>query len=110
MKAWITNNLWWMLQVIGCTAILSNNILAKLYGLNLFTYGWCLGMAVVATGWMFTYSYQIAPTFLGPWFVAQGALALYGFMAALCFDLGILTLWKVVGAILTIVGGVLLIL
>jgi hypothetical protein len=101
---------WWMLQVIGCVAIFANNILAKIYGLNAWTYGWCVFMAVLITGWAFTYSYQIAPSFLAPWFIAQGVLALFGFIGSLViFDGLSVSVSQIIGALLTIVGSYLLI-
>lgn len=101
---------WWVLQVVGCLAIFANNILAKVYGLTAFTYGWCVVMAILITGWVFTYSYQIAPSFLAPWFVAQGVLSLCGFVGSLAiFDGKAVTMSQIFGALLTIVGSYLLI-
>jgi hypothetical protein len=101
---------WWMLQVLGCIAIFANNVLAKIYGLNVWTYSWCVLMAVLVTGWMFTYSYQIAPSFLAPWFIAQGVLALFGFVGSLIiFDGLTVSVSQIIGALLTIVGSYLLI-
>ena len=110
MKQWFINNLWWILQVLACTAVYSNNILAKIYGLTWFTYGWNVGTCILITAWAFCYSYQISTTFIAPWFIATGVLSLYGFMGSLFFDIGILSWKQILGAILTLVGGVLLVL
>jgi hypothetical protein len=111
IKAWLANNLWWILIVIGCTGIVGTNVVAKLYGLTIWTYLLYVFVAASWCGWAFTYSYQISPTFLQPFFVAQGTLGLLGFAVSMLYlDVGVLSLWQIIGAALTIVGGVLLVL
>jgi len=108
IKAWPHS--WWVLQVVGCIAIAANNTLAKIYGLTAFTYGWCVAAAVLVTAWVFTLSYGIAPSFLAPWFVAQGVLALFGFIGSLAiFDGQAVTVSQIIGALFTIFGSYLLI-
>jgi hypothetical protein len=68
-------------------------------------------MAILITGWAFALSYQIAPTFLQPWFIAQGTLGLMGFAVSLLwFDILVVKWYQILGALLAVLGGVLLIL
>lgn len=110
MKSWFTNNLWWILQLMGCCAIISTNSIAKIYGLHWWTWGVNVAFCAGVTAWAFTLSYEIAPTFLQPWFVAQGTLGVMGFLISLVFfDMGLVKLHQILGALLCIIGGVLLV-
>jgi hypothetical protein len=111
VKAWFTNNLWWILQIIGSLGVVMASSISRTYGLTIYTYIIYLVIAASIFGWAFTYSYELAPSFIQPWFVSQGALAILGFTVSLAyFDVGMVSAYQILGALLTIVGGVLLIL
>jgi amino acid transporter len=64
------------------------------------------------TGWCFALSYSIAVPlnkFLAAWFVAQGALSLYGFLGGAIFDGKAITVAQLIGALLVSLGSYLLI-
>jgi hypothetical protein len=111
IKTWFINNLWWMLQIFGSLGVVLASSISRTYGLTTTTYIIYLLIAASVFGWSFTYSYELAPSFIQPWFVAQGALSVLGFAASLLyFDIGVVSVYQIIGALLTIVGGVLLIL
>lgn len=109
MKSFLIANAWWLLQVLGLSAVLVANILARKMGVCWFVYIWNVAMAILITGWAFMVSYATAPSFFQAWFVATAILALYGFFGSIVILGESLSLMKVAGAMLAIAGAFLLV-
>lgn len=110
LKAW--PHAWWFLQVLGCTTIFLCNLAAGHWGFKWFVYMFNVINVLFVTGWCFALSYSIAVPlnkFLAAWFVAQGALSLYGFLGGAIFDGKAITAAQLLGALLVSLGSYLLI-
>jgi len=102
--------MWWLLQIIaalGCTVQL---IIIRQLGLTVNTYLIYMLITACITSWGFAVSFNIAPSFIQPWFVGNGALALFGFIGSYIWFGDPVHAKHVLGALLTIIGGIILIL
>ncbi len=109
MKTWWISNLWWLLHIFGLTTILANNVLGRKFGLCWGTYLFTVAMAMFINSWAFILAYSLAPSFHQMWFVSMGILALYGFAGSIVFFGETITLIKLIGVGLTLLGAFLLI-
>ena len=105
--------MWWILQalaIVGVAAVHTFNRWAGLQGINFLT-KWLINIGGQAmTAPLFILSYALAPSFFQPWFLGTALIAIMGFVASLIFFGEALTLLKILGAVLSIAGAVLLIL
>jgi len=114
--------MWWILQITAIVCVSIALIFARWYG---FAYtgkvGFLLGSSLFVpwavkvgiefiAAFAFIKSYAIAPSFFQPWFLGAAALALVGFLGSLIFFGEVVGTLKILGAILALVGSVLLIL
>jgi hypothetical protein len=95
---------------VGVTAAL---IFARWYGLN-YTgtlIPWSVKVGIEPfVALCFIKSYFLAPTFFQPWFLGTVLLALFGFLGSLIFFGETISIIKICGAVLSLIGAALLIL
>jgi len=107
------NIMWWILQILaicGIACIHTFNRWAGIKGIALVT-KWLVNVgaqSIIAP--LFILSYGLAPTFFQPWFLGTALIALTGFLCSVFFFTEPIALMKVLGAILAVIGSVLLIL
>jgi len=106
----LKGQLWWILQITGSMGILVALAYCKINGLSWNSYSVYMGVVAVTAGWMFMVSYSMPGTlFFNAWFVGTAALALLGFLASKYYFKEALLLPNYIGAILILLGSVLLI-
>lgn len=108
---WLTNNMWWVLQIFACGCITSAVASLRYLGINTLSWFIYTGVAATASYWGMSKSYELAPTFFSGWFVGQTALNIFGVLAAFLIfkDYSQLTNLQWVGMVLAVSGGYLLI-
>lgn len=105
--------MWWITQILAIAliaAVHTFNRWASEQGMS-FLIRWLAnvgGQAIAAP--LFILSYSLAPTFFQPWFIGTAILAILGCVASLVFFGDVLTITKIIGAVLILAGSVLLIL
>jgi hypothetical protein len=105
--------MWWITQILAVLTVTCIHTFNRWSGLQ----GWgflsrlvgnILGESTAAP--LFMSSYALAPSFFQVSFLGTAMIALFMFLASLCFFYETLTLLKLVGAVLAIAGAVILIL
>ena len=105
--------MWWISQVLAIFIIAvvhTFNRWAGMQGMS-FIVRWLAnvgGQAIAAP--LFILSYSLAPGFFQPWFIGTAVLAVIGFVASMIFFGEVITITKIIGAVLALAGAVLLIL
>ena len=114
--------MWWIYQLVAIMCVTIALVFARWYG---YAYtgkiGFLLGSSLLVpwavkvgiefiAAFAFIKSYNIAPSFLQPWFLGAAGLALFGFIVSLIFFGEAVSIVKILGALLAVVGSVLLIL
>lgn len=105
--------MWWILQILACLIVTCALIFARWYGLNHGGIAVPWGAKILVeplAAFSFVKSYTIAPSFFQPWFLGSAVLALAGFIGSLIFFGETVSTIKIFGAVLALVGSVLLIL
>jgi len=107
--------MWWIWQIIAIVCVTAALTFGRWYGLNypgqgLFT-PWAVKVGIeFIAAYAFIKSFVMAPSFFQPWFLGAALLALFGFLASLAFFGETISLIKICGAALSVVGAALLIL
>ncbi len=101
--------MWWILQILGCLAILTTLTYSRVAGLCLSTYLVYAVVQVVFIAWCFPISYAKAPTFMQAWFLGTTTLAVGGFVISFFYLKEIVNIHNYVGVVVTIIGSILLI-
>lgn len=71
--------MWILFQILGCFIIFASLMYVRTVGLTFQSYVVYTFCQVAFVGWMLPKSYELAPTFLQPWFLGAAFLALCGF-------------------------------
>lgn len=100
--------MWWILQIIGSLAVVAVLTYSRIVGLSLSSYFIYILAQAAIIGWCFPVSYMKAPSFLQAWFLGNSTLAVGGFIVSIILKDAISTN-HIVGAILAVVGAILLI-
>lgn len=107
--------MWWILQIGAILIISALHMFNRWCGIHPqsmpFVSQWFInigGQGMAAP--MFMKSYALAPTFFQPWFLGTSAIAILGFVGSLIFFGEAVSILKILGAVLGLLGAVLLIL
>ena len=107
--------MWWIFQIIAIICVTAALTFGRWYGLNypgqgIFT-PWAVKVGIeFIAAYAFIKSFTMAPSFFQPWFMGAALLALFGFLGSLIFFGEAVSIVKILGALLAVVGSVLLIL
>jgi len=104
---------WWITQVIaicGVTLIHTFNRWAGQKSLSFFIKLLVNTGAQITIAPLFIISYCLAPSFFQPWFLGTVLIAVFGFVVSIIFFKEVIIPIKVIGAVLGLIGSVLLIL
>ena len=102
--------MWWILQVTGCLSITAALSYMRIAGLNVSTYTVYVLVQALFIAWAFPISYRLAPSFFQAWFLGNATLALGGFAVSWFYLKEVAHIHNYVGAVMAIVGSLLLIL
>ena len=105
--------MWWILQflaICGITAVHTFNRWAGIQGMEFITKWLINAGAQVCIAPLFILSYALAPGFFQPWFLGTALIGVIGFAVSLIFFGEVITITKIMGAVLSIIGAVLLVL
>jgi len=104
--------MWWILQILaifGISCLHTFNRWAGIKGIG-FMAKWLInGGAQMIIAPLFILSYAMAPTLFQPWFLGTAVVSLTGFLSSVIFFSESISFIRILGAILGIVGSVLLI-
>ena len=100
--------MWWMLQILACSAIVTKQTIMRVYGFSFLMLLAILGILIVSES-AFWVSMRAAPNFFKPWFFSMAALSTLGFIVSLIFFKEHPTPLQWTGAALAITGAFMLI-
>ena len=102
--------MWITTMIISMLAIWITQVAFKIYGMCWISYiaysAVCLGI----TGWLIPLSYSLAGTFFHPYFLSIAVLTLLGFCGTLVVFGETVSLINIIGAIVTFLGAILIVL
>ncbi len=102
--------LWWILQLMGCIGVYIAFVPSRTLGLCWKSYLFYLAISITTCSWMFLKSFELAPSFLQAWFIGTAGLAICGFLGSMFYFGETISIVNYIGAAITLVGAVLLIL
>lgn len=100
--------MWILFQILACLFIFAALMYIRIVGFTFQSYAVYVFCQVALIGWMMPKSYELAPTFLQPWFLGLAVLALCGFAGMLLLGESV-KLLHLVGTGLVLVGSYLLV-
>lgn len=101
--------LWWILQVLACVFVYIALVPSRTLGLCWKSYLFYITISITTCSWMFLKSFEMAPSFIQPWFIATASLALCGFLGSLFYFGEAVSVTNYVGAVISLIGAALLI-
>jgi len=105
--------MWWITQILGVIGIAFMQVFNRWASIKKMSFVliWMADVLIeVVVAPLFIKSYAIAPTIFQPWFLGTVVIALLGFLASMIFFGEVITITKLIGAVLALAGAVLLIL
>ena len=106
--------MWWVLQLIAMMLVTGVLAFARWFsqthpGAGIFIPWITKILNEFLAAFCFIKSYALAPTFFQPWFLGTAGMAIFGFILSLILFSEVLTITKIVGAALAVIGAVLLV-
>lgn len=101
--------MWWTLQILANILVAIQLAISRVYGLNIYTWGFAVTNTAIFTSWMFIVSYEKAPSLIQAWFLGIGILSLCGFLLHVFYFKDPVSILNYMGVGLVLTGSVLLI-
>jgi len=109
--------MWWILQIIYIIGVVVIQVFNSYVGLPSCPYTFSFtNRVLINAGWLSIIapaaiiSYAKAPTFFQPWFLGTALIAVFGFVTSFLFFGEPFLIKRLIGAALSLIGAVLLIL
>jgi drug/metabolite transporter (DMT)-like permease len=99
---------WWALQIAAGLMIFTSHVVNRRLGLCLTSYLYYSLISVCFTAWMLPLSYQKAPSFFQPWFLGLITLNVFGMMGSVFYFHETVNWYNWLGALISILGCVLI--
>ena len=95
---------WSIYMTVSMVLISTTQFAIRKYGLCWGAYAYYSSVAVFLTGWMLPMAYQNASSLFQPWFLSIALLSIFGFGGSVLFFQESITVYQIIGAVLSLIG------
>jgi len=104
--------MWIVFQILGVIGVVATHTFNRWAGMHSISFltKWVINAGAQAfIAPLFILAYQLAPGFFQPWFLGTTLIAILGFLVSVIIFGETITILKIIGAVLGLIGAVLLV-